>query len=423
MLRNGFKNVVARLQTGSALAWIVAGFLLSYILFFVYPVFLSGTVMRQSAVVPSVIPIGWDLLQTMSFVRAWLTGGGSPYVGTAIYPPMTYVLLQPLLWLDPGIRYVLWTSLTLLMYVVGLLWMSLRSGARIVSRGALLMVLAAGLVSYGLQFELERGQFNVIAVTLAYAAGWLFHRGHRFWAYILFSIAVQLKLYPFIFIVLMIEDWRNWRENIRRVLLLGVANVGLLFVMGYSGFVDFVTAMGRAMGSPRYIATGDHSIHVFVSLLGQSQLVEYGLIGLVFACVLLVLWSALSRGPRGVDPSLLFACALAACLLPSLSVDYKLAILACPAGFFFSTFQWNEDTSRPRLGEAVALLVVAIAYSATLFPPADKPSVIILQDNLPMLFTALIALTWLTIWRRAIPGHATPTSDTRSIQDSQSLAE
>ncbi len=51
--------------------------------------------------------------------------------------------------------------------------LSMSPGKRVTPE--LLVVFATGLISYGLQFELERGQFNVIAVSLAYLAIWMYH--------------------------------------------------------------------------------------------------------------------------------------------------------------------------------------------------------------------------------------------------------
>ena len=55
-----------------------------------------------------------------------------------------------------------------------------------------------GLTSHGLQFELERGQFNVVAISLCLLAVYIFHYQvkYRHFGYLLFLVAVQLKVYP-----------------------------------------------------------------------------------------------------------------------------------------------------------------------------------------------------------------------------------
>jgi hypothetical protein len=52
--------------------WIVLGFSVSYLVFFLYPIFLSGPAMHTPAAVPAIPPSGTDLKQTSIAARAWL---------------------------------------------------------------------------------------------------------------------------------------------------------------------------------------------------------------------------------------------------------------------------------------------------------------------------------------------------------------
>ncbi len=124
-----------------------------------------------------------------------------------------------------------------------------------------------GLLSYGFQFELERGQFNVIAASLAYLAVWIYHsgRGSELWAYVLFSLSVQMKLYPLVFIVMFIRDWRDWKSNLSRLSLLALANFGLFFVLGWRVFLDFVSAVRLVSVRMDAISISNHSIHSFIT--------------------------------------------------------------------------------------------------------------------------------------------------------------
>lgn len=97
----------------------------------------------------------------------------------------------------------------------------------------LLMLFFSGLFSYGLHFELERGQFNLLAFTCCLNTIYLFHYqcALRVLAYLLFCLAVQLKIYLAIFALLFVEDWRYWRESVRRIVGLAAINVGTLCAM------------------------------------------------------------------------------------------------------------------------------------------------------------------------------------------------
>ncbi len=77
------------------MVWCLAGFLLSYILFFLISVFFSGSTMFSPPVVPTLSPIGADLREIMNFVRAAPVRGGTPYIRTAKYPPLSYLILMP----------------------------------------------------------------------------------------------------------------------------------------------------------------------------------------------------------------------------------------------------------------------------------------------------------------------------------------
>ncbi len=66
---------------------------------------------------------------------------------------------------------------------------------------------------------------ELIAFSLCVAAICIFHRKpkYRWFAYLLFSISVQLKLYPAIFVFTLIEDFTDWKNNIKRIVGLGIS--------------------------------------------------------------------------------------------------------------------------------------------------------------------------------------------------------
>ncbi len=248
MFSSSARSLADRLRSWSALTWCISGFLLSYLLFFVLPVFLLGETMHLPASVPALAPIGSDLKEIMAFVQASLVPGGTPYIRTAKYPPLTYLLLRPLLVLQPHARYVLFSLISLICYVVATWFFPLKSGRATRATPQLMLVFATGLISYGFQFELERGQFNVIVACLVYAAIWIFHsgKGKEIWAYVLFSLSVQLKLYPLVFIVLFVHDWGDWKRNLARFSYLGLANFGLFFVLGPRVLLGFCRCFERS---------------------------------------------------------------------------------------------------------------------------------------------------------------------------------
>ena len=101
------------------------------------------------------------------------------------------------------------------------------------------------LFSYGILFELERGQYDLIAMFLCIAAIYLFHFHPRLRipAYLLFCIAVQLKIYPLIFIVALIDYSQPVSTHLKRWGALLLANFLLLFMLGLRPFMEFKQAM------------------------------------------------------------------------------------------------------------------------------------------------------------------------------------
>ena len=417
-VRSGLEVAPGRIQGSPNLLWVLLGFLLAYVLFYLYPVFLAGTTMQAPQGVPSITPIGTDLRQTLNFLKAWLGGEGTPFIQTATYPPLSYLFFWPLLFVDYSARYGVLTVLTLAAYGVATLVFPLRVGRRRTDLPTAILIFATGLMSYGLQFELERGQFDVIAILLAYAAIWLYHSqtGRKIWAFVLLSVSVQLKLYPFIFVLLLVGDWRDWKHNAFAIAEFALANAALLFVMGPGVFVDFVNAIRVASVRPDLVWTGNHAIHGFVGLALQhavvrgyvgltayAGLMESGLIGIVGLCLILIVWKAFRTCSVGLNRGLLLVCAVAACLIPTVSNDYKLSILAGPLAVFLGGVGPIGARLRGRIPLIVAVFVISFAYASTLFPYTYKPQSLVFQNNFPALFTILLAATAVSLWPGALP--------------------
>jgi hypothetical protein len=409
----GWQAAAARLADVQPIWWILLGFLIPYIGFLIVAEFFSGPRMDVlQLVVPIMTPIGADLRQTMISVGRLFLAGSTPYVGNIPYPPLVYVLLGPLLLLEIGRAYIVFSVVTLVAYAWQVLVLPYRmTGTRTLSR-SLLLVFVTGMMSYALLFELERAQFNVIAGLLAYLAIWVFHsnRKQRIWAYVLFCISVNLKVFPLVFIVMFVDDWRDWGTNMRRFVLLGLANLALGFVLGPKVFMDFVNALGARTGFPNTIRFDNHSAFSFArmaagtlekhSLYGLARavsLIEYVIPIVIGLCMLLLIIMAYRRGTRGLDVPLLLVCALAAVLIPPVSHDYTLTLLAAPVALFLSHLEQQHADGRRTLLLAAGILVFAVAYGTMLIPLGYRPALLMLHSNFPELLTLLI-VTMLFAW-------------------------
>jgi len=390
----------------SYLVWVMSGFAVSYMAFFIGPVFLNHAHMMQIyEYLPRINPVGVDLSQMLSYSNSWFVSGNTPYIGYNLYPPLASILFAPLLAVNFTKAFILVTIITIASYSLSVFIIPLFSGRERKTSPLLILVFVTGLFSYGFQFELERGQFNVIAMFLCLLSIWIYHYQHkyRFLAYVLFSLSIQLKVYPVIFIVMFIQDWRDWKNNIRRVLGLTVANVALLFVMGPGVFVDFLKAIQAQSANPP-IWDGNHSIRSFVGGITDklradnlvtndySSLMQITLLVMILACVFVIILKAFREKSNGMNTNLLLACTIAALLIPSVSHDYKLSILAAPMALFYHQRSFAEsDSFRLRMVLSLLAFVMCTAYSSTLFSFTNKPT--LLGNNLTALMVMLFAVT------------------------------
>jgi hypothetical protein len=373
---------------------LLAGLVVAYVAFFVYPVFLNPE--RTMKFIPYVVkidPIGLDLAQMLDYSRMWFLRKQSPYVGANPYPPLATVVFVPLLFVDATTAYHLMTLLTLVCYVVCVLVLPWLLNRRAERAPLLLMVFITGLFSYGLHFELERGQFNLLAVSCCLFALYLFHHHDRakYLAYLLFCLAVQLKIYPAIFVLLFVKDSRDWRRNLTRIFGLLMVNVGLFFALGVGIFQDFFNALIRESGSNLWI--GNHSIRSFVLLapLPHKSIFQCLLLGIVVGCIGLIMIHSYRQRLTQFNAPLFFACTVAALLIPSVSNDYKLTLLTAAMSVAFPHHRRSILPVAKRVFSSLLLLVVAFAYASTLYSFTNKP--LLFKNNLPALLTILCAWT------------------------------
>ncbi len=411
-------------------ACVLVSFLIAYSLFFIQPVFLNSKhAMQFIPYVPTKDPIGCDLQLLYMESKSWFVDKHTPYVGSIglnPYPPFTTVVYTPLCQLKFPIGYQVITFFNFFCYCVLILLIPILV-CKIKNDFSLLFLLFfTGLFSYGFHFELERGQFNVIAFLLCMFAVYLYHyqRKWRIFSYLLLSASIQLKLFPAIFVFMFIEDWRAWKSNVKRVTGILVFNFAMLFILGYRVFLDFTESIRKHILNPD-IAVTNLSIKSFVTLfLGEipSQLhlsvwmrnmlpwaLNLGLLALVVACIFLIGFKAYQQKTKGLNPYLLLACTAGALLIPSTSHDYKLTILGAPLAIVLYSIS-SYRKSRKQWPQMVLIFIASFAYSSTLFSFAYKPH--FLKSNFPAVMVILFSVTVLALLKDT--GH-----DSESISPKQ----
>jgi hypothetical protein len=286
------------------------------------------------------------------------------------------------------------------------------------------LFILAGLFSYGFQFELERGQFNIISMFFCFLGLWIFyyHKKSRILAYIFFSLSIQLKVFPFIFILLFVDNSQRLKTNILRLAGLLISNFLLLFILGPGMFLDFFHAIKAQTLNPG-IWIGNHSIKAFVTLIQGhssgsfpfSDAIEFILLGLIIINILLIFYKTLDRKHIAPNPFLLLACSLGALLIPSVSHDYKLSILVAPVAYFICNISdWEErkGSAQHHLLRNLLVLFFSIAYFSTSFSYTNKYGAFV--NNFPMLLLMPLLLTFLHLLYQ--PGMPSLTSVIKSFR-------
>lgn len=414
-VRERIRNLAQQVIDLPVIAWVLAGFLIAYILFFVMPMFMDSSLRMNYfwRYLPDRLPIGSDLVIILELAKGWFTTNQSPYT-IQFYPPFTYIFFAPLLLVD---HYpTLYKFFTLFM-VISYCFLTLILPLKMTGRKhfpLIILFFVTGLTSYGLQFELERGQYNVFTFLLCLWAIYIFHYHprYRIFAYLLFSLSIQLKLYPAIFIVMLIDNWKDWKSILLRFTGLAVLNILLLFIMGPQIFLDFLGSVLNQMSTPGWTWNGNHSINAFVFNLAKDgyRILSPGTLdavkqnaGLIETFLFLIFVSlfisavliSFRRDRPGPDPYLLIACMIGALVIP-ISNDYTLSMLAAPAALLLVSSPAAKNNAQ-KLLSILMITGISFSYASTLIPFKYKPYY--LNNAFPTLFLILIFATVLNFIR------------------------
>jgi hypothetical protein len=398
-----------------SLFWVIIGILPPFIPFLVFPMFFQSDlrIHYPEGYLPKLIPIGNDLKLALDAARMWLE---THQITQFVFTPTGLLFYSPMLLMDYARAYQAITLVTLSSYLILSMIAILISDRK--NHSIIAFIAAISIFSYGVQFELERGQSHTITLMLCLLSVYIFHKHPRFrmFAYLLFCISVQLKFYPAIFVLLFVDDWRDWKGNLIRFGALGLANFLAFFLLGFSYFSSFYDHMLLSVQEGE-ASPANHSIHSFALVLqwygmglfdgsaldwikNHGGMIENALYAYFLVCFSIILVRAYTKNSHEISPNLLLACVIAGLTLPSVNHDYTLPLLTIPLAIAISSWaKGNYPWSKPI---AIVLLVIsAFFYSLTLFPPAYKP--IYFQNSLPMILVILTIATIQSLAEKAQP--------------------
>lgn len=420
-LRAQFHIAVDFMLRFPAIMWVLLGFFWAFYVFFIIPTFLNPYhELRLFSTFPVLKPLGADLHEYLNFSKL-LVETGTPYMPPNYYPPLQAVLFIRFMLSGPNQSYIYITTLSFLCFLATVWILPMLHARSTQLKSPAIFALITGLFSYGLWFELERGQFDLLVMALCLTAIYIYHYHPRLHlvAYTLFILSVNIKIYPLIFILCFTTNWLDWKRNLRRWTLLLLANFAGLLILGWKVFLDFVHALADQMNQPTYWWMGNHSINSFVRVVAEKlqdsdpaayavyqpsmRSIEMGLFFFYLICLIGVLRKVYRHRLSAANPYLLLILTIGTMLIPSTSHDYKLSILIAPMVLLLNNLELHRSG---RTGfDLIALLlivVVSATYSATLFLHTDLP--VLLANNMPILMGLATAST-LLFWVRCAQSH------------------
>jgi hypothetical protein len=205
-----------------------------------------------------------------------------------------------------------------------------------------ILVLLISLISYPFIHELERGQWNFICSALVFI-GLLTKRPVV--ALLSISLALQLKIFPFLFLPLILKrEYFNWKFFIAFTIL----NFGLFFVMGTEEFLRFIHTQTHNSSISAKGWEMNPSIDSFIDMV--STVINYPLSHFYKWIVLLPIFGALLLQFNKVksalnEANIFLLTSIFIILAIPLSYDYRLSILIIPFVYFVS-FMGSENINK-----------------------------------------------------------------------------
>ena len=323
----------------------ILGYVLSYIVTYVrYTYFAGSETMRFPTDMLTMTPPCNDLYVSAKYAIQTLHAGtikGVPFV----YSPLFVIIYSPLsLFEFSTLRWMSFTSIIACYCIIAFIFPRYWKGCALTSPTALLIIFT-GFLSYGMRFELERGQWNVQTLFLCFA-GLAIKDSKNPWiiflSYLLFSISVHLKLYPLLFVIGFIIPEEGWIKNSKRLITLGLLNVVLLFIMGGSFLKEYLHTLTQYAGSPS-VWISNISLYAFIIQISAYTHIGLGGLKVLNNLYIIVFFGtiamALYKGLRGDNSIVLFLIVIGATLFPTVSFDYKIILITLCAAFFFSTYE------------------------------------------------------------------------------------
>jgi hypothetical protein len=383
--------------TDTSVFWlaVITPFILTYLLYYFGPVFLNTLNQMQFPIfVPKFDPIGIDLRWIWQIEQNWFEGGFVyPKNGAQHFPPFILILFIWCGTLNFHDAYRVFSLMTLCFYLatsIVIPYLVAKKNSKDKNVWLISIPFALfGLNTYGFQFEIERGQWNLIAVCFAIWGCYFYWQGSRYakgFAIAFITLAIQLKIYPAIFFLALFAYRKNLKDGIETLLILAAINFALLFIFGWTGFTNFANSVVHLSKGTSY-GVAQTSISAFLWLISQNFIdylpvikvfiVIYWLLIIITLCCLV----NIIANHQEDFISLIVLLVIIGIIVPAHSNDYKLCLMPLILSIM-SPQLITLATLRERYKKTIPIIFLMLFFGfSTLYSYATKPNNIFIQNN------------------------------------------
>jgi hypothetical protein len=216
-----------------------------------------------------------------------------------------------------------------------------------------IFLISLTFLSYGLRFELERGQINEFVFLLALGGSFLAKSKKNFLVVLGFSMfvfATQMKVWPLVFIFCFFDRQISLLANVYRILIFGIVNFMLLFSMGYEFLKTYLGVITSSVQNQANVWIANMSLYAFKIQLVQASGLPVYLLSFISIIIIAVFFITLTFGliskDCNIDLLLAYHCMVGGLLFPNISFDYKLNVFSLMTIIFYVCYDQRYRHSK-----------------------------------------------------------------------------
>jgi Glycosyltransferase family 87 len=405
--------------------FLFASYILWFLLLYIRFTYFAGTnVMRFPQDIMTMIPAGNDLyacvVKSTNIIRT------KSIIGVPnVYTPFSVIIFNIFSRFDfetIRIGSFIVTGLTILII---LLYLPRYFIVNLKTTKVSILLASISIMSYGLRFELERGQINELVLCLSLLAIILSQKENYFFIFISFIIMTftfQMKVWPLAFIPCLYNRKMSFKCNFIHYFLYGIINAGLFLSLGIGFFKHYLDILKQSAQSPINIWVANMSLYSYNIQLSKIYNISHNILVVMTCIIVLIFFISLCRVILTFNTNRMilsiYLSTFAGLLFPNISYDYKLSVYYVMTILFYISYnpiyinreilcsithsnRFEIEINKLVLIEYIFLILPLVVYPMTLFSYVYKYDLgfFITSNTTPLLVTlvSIISLIWLQI--------------------------